>query len=264
MTFAMEDRLEQEIQTRIRLYDFSTGRESFFAWQAGMLGTVKGKKVLELGCGNGEFWQHLLHRWQDCDITLTDQSADILESASNRIGDAGINGNRIEYKQLDFNDLTPLTGQKYSIIIANHNLFYAENIYRLVGAIYSMLEPRGVLICSTVGRDHLHELISLLRARNPKLPWFSEKWADRFGLENAIEILSSLFQRVDQFEYDNNLHLPVAEPVMAYLMKTMKGELASWVEENWQSVSKDIQQVIDQRGYLRLTPHSGFCAARKA
>ena len=263
MTLVFDSGMEQEIQTRIRLYDYSTGQQSFFEWQAGMLGSVSGKRVLEIGCGDGEFWQYLLPRWQNCDITLTDVNKSMLGVAQSKIGSYVPNGNRVQFKQLDFNDLTPLIGEHYDIIIANHNLFYAENIYRLLGVIFGLLNSRGVLICSTVGADHLCELIALLRKRNPDLPWFSEKWANRFGLENAFETLSSIFGRVDQFEYDNFLHLPGPEPVKAYLMKTMKGQLAGWIEQNWSEISSEIQQVVDEKGHFRLTPHSGFCAARK-
>lgn len=264
MTIVFEGGMEQEIQTRIRLYDYSTGQQSFFEWQAGMLGTVSNKRVLEIGCGDGEFWQYLLPRWQGCDITLTDVNDQILDVARGKLGSHVPNGNRVRFQTLDFNDLTPLSEQRYDIIIANHNLFYADNIYRLLGVLFGLMNSRGVLICSTVGADHLHELISLLRKHNSELPWFSEKWANRFGLENAFDMLSSMFSRVDQFEYDNNLHLPSPEPIKAYLLKTMKGQLSGWIEDNWEVIYQEIQKVIVEKGHFRLTPHSGFCAARKA
>jgi ubiquinone/menaquinone biosynthesis C-methylase UbiE len=263
MTLVFDGGIEQEIQTRIRLYDYSTGQQSFFEWQAGMLGSVKNKRVLEIGCGDGEFWQYLLPCWQNCDITLTDINKKMLDVAKNKIGSYIPNDNRIQFDQVDFNDLTPLLGHRYDIIIANHNLFYAENIYRLLGVIFGMLNPRGVLICSTVGTDHLHELIDLLRKRNANLPWLAETWAKRFGLENAYDTLSTIFPRVDQFEYDNFLHLPGPDPIKAYLMKTMKGQLSEWIEQHWEGISAEIQQVVDEKGHFRLTPHSGFCAARK-
>ena len=262
MIHSLEPSVHEENETRIRLYDFSTGKQSFFQWQAGMLPSLAGKRVLELGCGSGGFWQSLLPRWSNCALTLTDISQEILSSAEHRLAPLSNLAASLEFETLDFNQLATLEGP-FDVVIANHNLFYAQQLDELLASVARLLAPDGLLICSTVGQDHLHELAALLRLKQQDLPWGAETWAHCFGLENGGAILQRHFQQVDQFEYDNSLHVNSAEPVMAYLLKTMKSGLAEWVTQHYDEVHAAVHDAMMAKGYLRLTPHSGFFVARK-
>jgi ubiquinone/menaquinone biosynthesis C-methylase UbiE len=259
---SLEQSVYEENETRIRLYDFSTGKQTFFQWQAGMLPSLAGKRVLELGCGSGGFWQSLLPRWSNCALTLTDISQDILSSAQQKLEPLSNLAASLEFATLDFNELATVSGP-FDVVIANHNLFYAQEIDGLLASVARLLTSDGLLICSTVGQDHLHELATLLRLQQQDLTWGAETWANCFGLENGGGILQRHFQQVDQFEYDNSLHVNSAEPVMAYLLKTMKSGLAEWVTEHYDEIHAAISDAMVVRGYLRLTPHSGFFIARK-
>jgi len=254
--------MEEEIQSRVRLYDFSTGKQTFFQWQAGMLPTFNGKKVLELGCGNGALWRSLIERCCDCELTLTDISEDVLDSARLALEPLASFAKDIDFQVTDFNHLS-FEDQSYDVVIANHNLYYADDIDAVLASIARILKPNGVLICSTIGKDHLHELVATLRQYRDDLPWGAENWADRFGLENGAGQLLSHFNRYDQFEYDNNLHVNSIEPVLYYLKKTMKGALADWICRNEVGVQEAVEQTMNSKGYIRLTPHSGFFIAYK-
>ena len=150
------------------------------------------------------------------------------------------------------------------MVIANHNLYYADDVDAVLNSISRVLKPNGMLICSTIGKDHLHELVTTLRQYRDDLPWGAENWADRFGLENGGAQLLQHFTRIDQFEYDNNLHVNSIEPVLYYLKKTMKGALSDWICENEDSIQAAVEQAMNNKGYIRLTPHSGFFIAYKA
>jgi len=255
--------IEEEIQTRIRLYDYSTGKQTFFQWQAGMLPSMSDKKVLELGCGDGALWHDLMPRWASCDLTLTDISAEIISVAKESLAPIADTALSIQFDIVDFNQLDYEDGS-FDVVIANHNLFYADDIQGVLASISRVLSPNGVLICSTIGKDHLHELVTILRSQENNLPWGAEHWAECFGLENGGESLMSQFLQVDQYEYDNNLHVNAVEPVMSYLMKTMKKGLSSWVSKNEDDIRALLSSAIDDNGYMRLTPHSGFFVARKS
>jgi len=168
----------------------------------------------------------------------------------------------LEFETLDFNQLATVAGP-FDVVIANHNLFYAQEIDGLLASVSRLLTPDGLLICSTVGQDHLYELAALLRLTEQNLPWGAETWAQCFGLENGGTILQRHFHQVDQFEYDNSLHVNSAGPVMDYLLQTMKSGLAAWVTEHYDEIHAVIKDAMVARGYLRLTPHSGFFIARK-
>jgi hypothetical protein len=100
-----------------------------------------------------------------------------------------------------------------------------------------------------------------MRAISPDLPWSSERWAEQFGLENGYKELHKYFSLVDQFEYDNNLHLSSLEPIFSFVHKTMKGALSGWVTEHSVELEEALQKVLSDKGYIRLTPQSGFFVA---
>ncbi|WP_187265520.1 class I SAM-dependent methyltransferase [Reinekea thalattae] len=263
MAFELNGGVELEIQTRLRLYDFSTSEQVFFEWQAGLLGTLSNKRVLELGCGDGDLWRYLLPRWSRCDILLTDIDSRILDVAQRNVSSVAQSDHHIRYQSLDFNRLSECSESGFDVIIANHNLFYADNLYRLLAEIAVSLNDGGVLICSTMGAKHLHELQSLLARYQPKMHWPTGHLASRFGLDNGYQALASLFGRVDQFEYDNYLNLPSAEPIRVYLQKRLHGADADWLAEHWPELESVIRQQIEQKGSYRLTPNAGFFIARK-
>ena len=263
MINSLERSVHEENETRIRLYDFSTGKQTFFQWQAGMLPSLAGKRVLELGCGSGGVWQSLLPRWSDCELTLTDISEEVLVAAQETLEPFSHLVTSLKFAPLDFNQLAAVGGP-FDVVVANHNLFYAQDIDTVLASIADLLSTDGLLICSTVGQDHLHELATLLRLQRNDLPWGAEQWASCFGLENGRALLQQQFSQVDQFEYDNSLHVNSVEPVMSYLLKTMKSGLADWVEEHYDEIRAALSAAMLAKGYLRLTPHSGFFIAHKS
>jgi ubiquinone/menaquinone biosynthesis C-methylase UbiE len=256
-------RVEDEIETRVRLYDYSTGKQTFFQWQAGMLPSMDEKSILELGAGNGALWKDLLPRCRKCRIHLTDIAEDVLDSARETLTPVESMTESLTFEPVDFNNL-PFPDQSFDVVIANHNLFYAQDVSSVLKSIHRILTPGGVLICSTIGQDHLHELVDIIRQHKADLPWGAEKWADRFGLENGAQLLLSEFQHVDQFEYDNNLHVNAIDPVISYLKKTMKGALTQWITKNRDDVESILHESMHKKGYIRLSPHSGFFIAYKA
>lgn len=263
MNSAANPSLRSDIQSRIKLYEFSTGKQTFFQWQAGMLPDKSKVRVLELGCGDGALWKSLLPRWSDCSLTLTDVSEEMLSVASELVGDmAGSLPATVNSEIVDFNNI-PYADDSFDIVIANHNLYYANNLDDVLRNIWRILVPGGQLICSTIGTDHLHEIANLLRTQDPNLLWEHENLAKQFGLENGAKKLSHWFEHVDQFEYDNNLHVNSFNPLMAYIVKAFRRNMSAWVQDNETKIKSLFAPEFSQRGYVRLTPHSGFFIAEK-
>lgn len=264
MNSAVNPISRSDIQSRIKLYEFSTGKQTFFEWQAGMLPKKSGAKVLELGCGDGALWQSLLPRWSDCSLTLTDVSDELVGVAAEFVGKLAEGlAATVVCETVNFNDI-PYADESFDVVIANHNLFYASDLDHVLENIRRILAPGGQLICSTVGADHLHEIVNLLRTQNPSLLWEHENLANRFGLENGAKKLMRWFEHVDQFEYDNNLHVKSVNPLMAYIAKAFKRNMSHWIEDNETKIESLFASEFNQRGYVRLTPHSGFFIAKKA
>lgn len=252
--------LAEEIKSRTRLYDYSSGQQTFFEWLAGMLPSAENLNVLELGCGDGTLWQTLLPRWQQCELLLTDISPTILEVARQSLLPFAHNCRSLEFEVSDINKLA-YPAKQFDVIIANHNLYYADDVDAVLEQISQLLAPGGRLICSTVGSDHLLELRDRIRGLNPDITWGVEQISGRFGLNNGFAILAKHFALVDQFEYDNRLMVRTVEPIMHYLSKNRRQVVSNWVTRHEDEVRVELETWMVDEGSIRLTPNSGFFIA---
>ena len=99
-----------------------------------MLPAKESIRVLELGAGNGALWEALLFRWPNCDIALTDIDADVLKTAQEKLAPFESNAESITYQTLDFNNL-PFEDNSFDVVIANHNLYYAQDVDSVIASI---------------------------------------------------------------------------------------------------------------------------------
>src|SRR6476661_8545769 len=77
------------LDARIQLHDrFSTNKYDWMLWVFDQFKLPATAQILEIGCGTGKLWHTNLHRipasWT---ITLSDQSAGMLEQARQNLGD---------------------------------------------------------------------------------------------------------------------------------------------------------------------------------
>ena len=110
---------------RIKLHrDYSLNKEGWFHWLFRQLDLKPGMKILELGAGNGTLWSQNLDRVpKGLNIVLSDISEGILADAKNEIGDSS----EFQYAVFDAQKI-PFTDNTFDLVIANHMLFYCDNI----------------------------------------------------------------------------------------------------------------------------------------
>ncbi|MFA1737697.1 class I SAM-dependent methyltransferase [Lysinibacillus fusiformis] len=116
---------------------------------------LKGKSVLDLGCGDGHFSKYCIENGAK-NVIGVDISKNMIERAKKLYQD-----DNIEFMCLPMEDLG-LTKQKFDLIISSLSLHYVENYPALIQKIYGLLNNSGEFIFSTVhpiatarkGSDH--------------------------------------------------------------------------------------------------------------
>ncbi|MDA8388745.1 MAG: class I SAM-dependent methyltransferase [Nitrospiraceae bacterium] len=105
-----------------------------------------GKKILDLGCGDGILTHELLKIDSSLSATLVDGSAEMLERAESRLkGFKGINYVRASVQEMPRDDILR---QKFDFIISSlaiHHLSSGEK-KELFGRVYSMLSDGGYFL----------------------------------------------------------------------------------------------------------------------
>ena len=112
-----------------------------------LLPDLKGKKLLDLGCGTGGHLQLYLERGAD-KVIGTDLSEKMLEQAEKDLQKCGQFSGRFSLYQLPMEKLAELPESDFDIITSSFAFHYIENFPALLVMIANKLKPNGVLVFS--------------------------------------------------------------------------------------------------------------------
>lgn len=212
----------ENLQKRINIHAYSTAKTNWYQWVFDGLQLKSGMKILELGCGNGMLWIAMRHQLpKDIQIYMTDSSENMLQSAKSKIEEYDElykeNNIKFVFSQTDAENFDFIENE-FDRIIANHMLFHVsnENRNKLLKTCERLLKQEGMFYASTVGKNHLRELFSLVNEFDTKIDipnWITEN----FELENGEEQLKQVFSNVIIEEHDNDLLVPNSKAVYDYI-----------------------------------------------
>lgn len=204
------------ISARINLHKiYSQNTQGWFPWLYEQCHLRPGMQILELGCGNGALWtENMSLIPQDVSIVLSDVSEGMIRDIRRTIGQEDI---RFAYEVFDCHQI-PYTDNRFDLVIANHVLFYCDDIDKVCREVRRVLKPGGRFLCSTYGVHHMQEISRLVSDFDSRIQLAAENLYDRFGLENGQAILERYFSKVDMVRYDDSLVVDRAEPLIEYIL----------------------------------------------
>ncbi|MBE5940967.1 MAG: methyltransferase domain-containing protein [Lachnospiraceae bacterium] len=222
---SMENSLKMQYQNasnidaRIRLHqEYSVNQQGWFPWVYEQCAFRKGSCVLEIGCGNGAMWIENYTRLPvDFLVTLNDISEGMLRDTKRELERLEHANSIFQYDLFDCHSI-PYKDASFDYVIANHVLFYCEDLPRVLTEIRRVLKKEGLFVCSTYGEDHMKEITDLVREFNPSISLSANKMQEKFGLENGGEQLLPYFQHVEQRLYLDELIVDEAEPLIEYIL----------------------------------------------
>lgn len=128
---------------------FTSGENSFSAtieWPCiqKMLPDIKGKSVIDLGCGSGRF-TFLLEESAPRKLTGVDISDEMLRLARQK---AAERGSKARFIKGDLNDFVP--EDQYDVVFSSTMCHYIFDLFPLFANIYDMLTYKGICIISVM------------------------------------------------------------------------------------------------------------------
>lgn len=245
------------ISARIRLHsDYSTNKEGWFPWLYSNLHLKPGMKILELGAGNGALWSQNIDKVpEDVTIILSDISEGILADAKKEISYHP----QFQYTVFDAEKI-PFADETFDIVIANHMLFYCDDISQTLSEVSRVLKSEGRFICSTYSKKHMHEITDLVQGFNSNIVLSSTNLYERFGLDNGQKILESYFKNISCHKYQDSIEISEAIPIISYIL-SCHGNQNSILLDNYQ----DFKQYVDdkvQDGF-HISKDVGYFIGRK-
>lgn len=204
------------ISARINLHSlYSENKKGWFPWIYDEIQVRSGMRILELGCGDGELWKENLTRLpKNVEVTLSDLSEGMLRDARREIG----NGNHsFEFRVFDCHAI-PYEDSMFDVVVANHVLFYCEDVAQVAREVRRVLKPGGRFVCGTYGCDHMKEVSRLVKQFDERIVLSAKHLYERFGRENGEEILRPYFKEIEWKQYKDALMVTEPEPLIAYVL----------------------------------------------
>ena len=243
------------LDARIRLHSFNTNKTDWSIWFFEKMDIPENGRILELGCGNGMLWQKNAHSVREnWDITLSDFSEGILESAKQNIS-----SDKFKFEIIDIQNI-PYEDETFDVIIARHMLYHVPNIGKAICEVRRILKSDGKFYVSTNGIEHMQELENLVKSYDANIDLNLKKFAVRFGLENGCDILKKYFDNVSMEEFNGRIVVDKAEYVVGYVasINRMLSDLSQK-----ESFHKYVNEKISKSGQLVITTKTGMLTALK-
>lgn len=245
------------ISARIHLHSlYSQNQQGWFPWIYEQLEIRPGIRILELGCGDGTLWvENLKHLPKEADIILSDISEGMLRDARRAIG---AKDRRFSYEVFDCQHI-PFADGSFDLVIANHVLFYCEDIRRVCGEVRRVLRPDGSFICSAYGQNHMKEVSLLVQGFDDRIVLSADKLYDRFGKENGAGMLEEFFSVCRWKTYEDQLMVPEPEPLISYVL-SCHGNQGQYITERYKEFRSYVKRKTD-KGF-RITKEAGVFLCR--
>lgn len=246
------------IMARINLHkQYSVNKQGWFPWIYEQMQVKPGQKILELGCGAGDLWVENAEKFpEDISITVTDISDGMLRDARREIG----REDAVFSYAICGCEAIPFADETFDLVVANHVLFYCDDIGQACWEIRRVLKPGGVLVAGTYGSAHMKEISRLVMEFDDRIILAAENLYDRFGKENGSDILQSTFEQVEWRQYEDAIEIDDAEPLISYVL-SCHGNQNQYIAHKYKEFRTFMKKKIV--GGFHITKDAGIFLVKK-
>lgn len=226
------------ISARIRLHEmYSQNQTGWFPWIYHNCKITDGMRILEIGCGDGTLWNENMAKLpQNISAVLSDISEGMLRDVRRRIG----SDSRFSFQAFDCHRI-PFVSDSFDLVIANHVLFYCDDIAKVCREVSRILVPGGKFLCSTYGASHMQEITALVQEFDSRIQLSGDALYARFGLENGAELLAPYFSEISTQLYDDALYVTDAAPLIEYIL-SCHGNQNQYLLERYQDFRRFVEK----------------------
>jgi ubiquinone/menaquinone biosynthesis C-methylase UbiE len=220
-----------------------------------LVGMVNGKRILDLGCGNG----YLARRFarEGAAVTAIDASPGMIERALAHDPESKLG---IDYRLSSASNLGPLEDGTFDIVFANMSLMDIEDAEAAIGEVARVLKTRGRFVasishpCFDNGKDSA---------------WIMEKTIGDNGLETKLcRKITRYRQRSSQLypwrisDYQRGWTRGYHRPLNWYASAFKSAGLAITALEEPEPMTEFLEEESDSRWFLEVPLHIVFEAIK--
>lgn len=233
------------LNVRIELHEkYSTNPIKWFDWLYENIDFSKINTLLEVGCGNGQLWMNKRKDIRNREIFLTDISDGMLEDAKQNLND------NFSFFVVNCENI-PFKKEFFDAIIANHVLFYLNDLNQGLSEIKRVLKKNGVFYSTTYSKNHMREINELVKEFNSNVYLSEQPLYHRFGLENGEMLLKQYFKNVECKIYNDYLDIDNAKPIVNYILSCHGNQ--DILLEKYDEFYDFVENKIIEKGFIRIT-----------
>jgi len=120
---------------------------------------LKGKKVLDVGCGGGILSESLASA--DADVTGIDQGDKVIQIAKLHAKESGV---KIKYKHINIEDFYKNTDERFDVITCLEMLEHVPDPNSIINTCSKLLKPGGKIFFSTINKNLKAFLFAIIGA----------------------------------------------------------------------------------------------------
>ena len=235
------------LRARQSIYDFKEPVVDWWSWVLGHADWPDGTTVLDVGCGPGNYLEHV--RGIGVDLSLG-MAREAQRHAPTLVGDVCA---------------LPVATDSIDRLLAPHMLYHAPDLPAAAAELRRVLRPGGVALVVTNDPDHFRHLVDQLSAATGSAA--PVRFADRFTLSNGEALLRAHFEDVQIEHLRGEIVVPDVEPVVRYaescrsLYELQLRSGVTW-EESMHRLANLVAHEIAETGAWRTTTHSGVFVCR--
>ena len=253
-----EDVIEQyknskNLEARIMLHKlYSANKETWYRWLYKHYEIPEYANILEIGCGTGDLWYENQERInKNMKLFLSDSSFGMLNDAEEKIGQL-VNA---DYNVADCCKL-PYEDNSMDVVIANHVLFYANNLEQALMEVSRVLKKNGSFYCATYGSEHMKMIETLVKNFDSRINLSTIRLYEIFGLENGENILKKYFKKVQCKSYNDALYITEVEPLYRYIM-SCHGNQEEFIVEKKEKFIMYLEKCLEKKKSICVKKQAG-------
>ncbi|MSS14219.1 MerR family transcriptional regulator [Porcincola intestinalis] len=256
-SLASQYRSATNLSARIALHSlYSTNPEGWFPWLYRKLELAPGMRVLEVGCGDGALWTCRHEELpRPISIVLSDISDGMIRDVRRNIRQ---DLQSFTFQVFDCANI-PYADNTFDLVIANHVLFYADDLPGTLQELARVLRPGGRFICSSYSSRHMHEIRDLVRLFDSHISLSLGHLYERFGLENGQSLLSPVFSSVRLLRYEDGLRITDPQPLIEYIL-SCHGNQNQYLVNRYKEFQSFVKEQVGNEFYV--TKDAGIFVCR--
>lgn len=246
------------ISARINLHkEYAVNKKGWFPWLFEQCQIQPGDTILEIGCGDASLWRENRERIpENIKIVLSDLSDGMMRDVKRSIGKKD---DRFRFDVMDAHQIH-MPDASVDLLIANHVLFYCEDLQQVFREIKRVLKPDGIFICSTYSGSHMKEISELVKEFDDRIVLSADRLYERFGKENGKELLQKEFKDIVWVQYEDHLSVTDADALLAYIL-SCHGNQNRYIVDRYRDFRAFVKKKTEKGFYI--TKDAGIFIVKK-